>query len=100
MITFHPQLYLSRFQYKEATVDTALLHGSILEDHLNHSEDIKCSIKLILIWDMGDSYGLTIFRRYFIDCVNCDISVKGVKNINMVIGIGNILHKLINSNGK
>ena len=49
---------------------------------------------------MGTLYGLTPFRRNFIDYVKCDVPVKDVTNINRSIGIGNTPHKLINSNGK
>ena len=77
-----------------------LLCGSILENQLHHSGDRKYPRKLILIWYMGNSYGLMPFRRNFVDWVKCDIPVKNVNKINRVIGSGANLHKFINSNVK
>ena len=77
-----------------------LLRGSILENHLHHSEERKDLRKLILIWDTGASYGLTPFRSDFIDHVRSDIPIKDMTKINRVIGIGKNLHKLINLKGK
>ena len=78
----------------------ALLHGSILENILHRSGEIKDPRKLIFIWYVGASYGLTPFRINFIDYVKCDIMVKYVTRINRVMGIGTALHKYINSDGK
>ena len=55
---------------------------------------------MILIWDKGESFGLTPFRSDFIDYVEADISVKDVTKINHVIGIGTTLHKFKNYKGK
>ena len=85
---------------KLVLIRSALLCGSILEYHLHHSVEIKYPRKLILIWDTGASYGLTLFRSDFFDYVKFDISVKDVTKINRAIGIGTTLHKFINSNGK
>ncbi len=51
----------------------------------------QCS--LILIWDTGASYGLTLFCSDFIDYAECDIPVWDVTKVNKVVGIGTTLHK-------
>ena len=81
-------------------IQSELLGGSILENCLHHSGDIKYPRKLILIWDMGASYGLTPFRRDFIGNLKCNIPVKDLTGINRYIGIGATLYKFINSNVK
>ncbi len=55
---------------------------------------------LILIWDTGASYGLTLFHSDFIDYVECNIPVQDVTKVNKVIGIGTTLHKSTNTDGK
>ncbi len=55
---------------------------------------------LILTWDMGASYTLTLFCSDFINCVECDIPVLDVTKVNKVIGIGTTLHKFTNTDGK
>ncbi len=54
---------------------------------------------LILIWDTGASYGLTLFRSDFIDYVKCAIPVRDVTKVNTVVGIGTTLHKFTDING-
>jgi hypothetical protein len=55
---------------------------------------------LILIWDTGASYGLTLFCSDFIDYVECDIPVRDVTKVNKVIKIGVTLHKFTRTDGK
>ena len=55
---------------------------------------------MILIWDTGASFGLTLFRSDFIEYVEADISVKDITKINHMIGIGTTLHKFKNYKGK
>jgi hypothetical protein len=55
---------------------------------------------LIIIWDKGASYGLTLFCSDFINYVECDIPVRDVTNINKVIRIGTTLHKFNDTDGK
>ena len=55
---------------------------------------------LILIWDMGASYGLSPFCSDFINYVECDIPGWDVTKVNRVIGIGTTLHKFTDSDGK
>jgi hypothetical protein len=47
---------------------------------------------LMLIWDMGASFGLTPFRSDFIAYVACTIPVRDVTRVNNIIGIGTTLH--------
>jgi hypothetical protein len=54
---------------------------------------------LILIWDMGASYGLTPFWSDFIDYVKCEIPVRDVTKVNTVVGIGTTLPKFTDING-
>ena len=72
---------------------SALLCGSILENRLYHSGQIKNPRKLVLIWYVGDSCWLMPFRSNSVDYVKYDIPVKDITKINRVIGIGTILHK-------
>ena len=74
----------------------ALLRGSILENSLHQSGEIKDPMKLILIWYTRASYGLTPFISDLTDYVKCNIQVKYVTNINRIIGIGITLQKCIN----
>ena len=53
---------------------------------------------MMLVWDMGDTYGLTPFSSEFINDVSFDILGKDVNKVNMVIGIGTTLNKFIESN--
>ena len=55
---------------------------------------------MMLVWDTGVSYGLTLFRSDLIDYVECDIPVRNVTKVNKVIGIGTTLHKFIERNGQ
>ena len=55
---------------------------------------------LIMIWDTGASFGITLFMSDFIDYVEAEISVKDVTKFNKVIGIGTTLHKFWNDKGK
>jgi hypothetical protein len=50
---------------------------------------------LILIWDTGASAGLRPFWSDFIDYVKCEIDVRDVTKVNMVVGIGTLLHKFV-----
>ncbi len=50
--------------------------------------------QLILIWDMGTSFGFTPFRSDFIDYVACTIPVRDITKVNNMIGIWTRLHKL------
>ena len=74
----------------------ALLRGSILENSLHQSGEIKDPMKLILIWYTRASYGLTPFISNFIDYVKCDILVKDGTNIHRVIGIITNFYKFMN----
>ena len=55
---------------------------------------------MILVWDTGASYGLTPFRRDFINDVKCDLPAKDMPKMNRVIGIVTNIHKFIDSNGQ
>ena len=60
----------------------------------------KYLIAMILVWDTGASYGLTRFRRDFINDVKCDLPAKDMPKMNRVIGIVTNIHKFIDSNGQ
>ena len=55
---------------------------------------------MMLVWDMGDSYGLTPFKIDLVNYVRCDIPVKYVTKVNKFIGIVTTLHKFIKSDGQ
>ena len=77
-----------------------LLHGQILENRVIQNIYCKDPRKMMLVWNTGDSYGLTPFRSDFIDDVKCYITVKYVTKLNRVIGIGTNLHKFIKITGQ
>ena len=54
---------------------------------------------IMLIWDTGASFGLTLFRSDFIHYVKADIPVKDVTKVNRVISVGATIHKFIDVNG-
>lgn len=41
-----------------------------------------------LVWDTGASFSLTPFQGYFVDYVECSITVRDISCDNTVIGIG------------
>ena len=55
---------------------------------------------MMLVWEIGASYGLTLFRSDFIDYMECNITVKDMTKVNRVIGIVTTLHKVIYINGQ
>ena len=54
----------------------------------------------MLIWDTGASFVLTPFKSNFIDYDKYNITVKDVKKVNTIIGIGIKIHKFVDTNGK
>ena len=86
--------------YKCCLLDTEskFLSSQIFENQVLQNSDRRDPRTMTLVWDTVASYGLTLFRSDFIDYVKCDIVVKDVTNVNRVIGIGNTLHKFIESN--
>ncbi len=69
----------------------AALRGTFENRPAGGADLDPCSV--ILIWDMGASFGLTPFCSDFIDYVECKIPVCDVTKVNKVIGIGTTLHK-------
>ena len=53
-----------------------------------------------LIWDTGASRGLTPFRADFIDYQEVDVIVHDISKANRVIGIGTVMYKFVDTNGK
>ena len=78
----------------------AALSYRSLENRLYNSCQKNYPKTLMLIWDSGASFGITLFRSGFIDYVEADIPVKDVTKINRVIGIGTALHKFQNFQGQ
>ena len=75
-----------------------VLRGQILENRVLQNSNLKASITMILVWETGALYGLTLFSSDFIDYVECDILVKDVAKVNRVIKIGTTLDKFIERN--
>ncbi len=73
--------------------------GGTHENLCPHSCDLLDPKSLILIWDMGASYGLTPFRSDRIDYVKCEIPGRDVTTVNKVVGIGMTLHKFTDIKG-
>ena len=61
----------------------------------NGSHTAKCATfkSCPLVWDTGASFGLTSFRRDFLDYDEYKITVHDIVHTNTVIGIGTMLHK-------
>jgi hypothetical protein len=74
-------------------------YGGPYENRTSCSTGPQDPKSLILIWDTGASYGLTLFRSDFIDYVKCEIPVRDVTKVNTVVGIGTTLHKFTDING-
>ena len=55
---------------------------------------------MVLVWDIGDSYGLTPFRSDFNYYVKFGIHVKDVNKVNRFIVIGTTINGFININGQ
>jgi hypothetical protein len=68
-------------------------YGGTYETQCPHTNDLLDPKSVILIWDMGGSHGLTLFRSDFIDNVKCEIAIRDVTKVNKVVGIGTTLHK-------
>jgi len=75
----------------------AALRGTFENRSVSGGPKDPCT--LILIWNTGASFGLMPFRSDFIDYVECDIPVRDVTKVNRVVGIGNTIHKFMNTNG-
>ena len=78
----------------------AILSDCSLDNRTYNNRERKKSQGSIFFWDTGASFELATFRSDFIDYVEADIPVKDVKNINRVIGIGTMLHRFQNDQGK
>jgi hypothetical protein len=76
----------------------AALWGTFENHPVGGGELNLCS--LILIWDTGASYGLTLFCSDFIDYVDCDILVWNVTKVKKVIRIRTTLHKFTDTDSK
>ena len=74
-------------------------YSGTYENRSSFSTGLQDPKSLILIWDMGASYGLTPFWSDFIDYVKCEIPVRDVTKVNTVVGIGTTLHKFTDING-
>ena len=53
-----------------------------------------------MVWDTGASFGLTPFREDFIDYEPCRIPVMDIKSTNYVIGVGTVLWKVKDTDGR
>ncbi len=69
------------------------------ENWCPHSCDPLDPKSLMLIFHMGASFGLTLFRSDFIDYVKCEIPVRDVTKVNKVVGIGTSLHEFTDIKG-
>jgi hypothetical protein len=105
----HNYLQLPRLLSKFTSIDhemnifsciarVAALQGMFENHPVGGGKLNQCS--LILIWDMGASYRLTLFCSHFIGYVKCDIPVQDVIKVNKVIEIGTTLHKFTDTDGK
>ena len=69
----------------DLTQRSNVLRGQILENRVLQNSNRNDPRMMMLVWDMGDSYGLTLFRSYFIDYVKCDIPVKDVTKVELIV---------------
>ena len=72
----------------------AILSDCYLYKRTYNDRENKNTKDLILVLNIGASFGMIPFWIDFIDYVEADIPAKGVTKINWVIGIGIRLHKL------
>jgi hypothetical protein len=79
-----------------------MMHGSYegtYESQCPHMDDPVGTKTTILIWDTGDSFGLTPFLSDFMDYAKCKISVRDITKVNKVIRIRINLHKFTDVKG-
>ena len=69
----------------ELTQISNLLRGQILENRVLQNSNHKDPRTMVLVWDTGDSHGLTLFSSDFIDYVKCDIPVKDVTKVELIV---------------
>ena len=62
-----------------------ILRGHILDNRVIQNSDCKDLRTMMLVWNTGSSYGLTLFRSDFVDYVDLNILVKDVTKVNRVI---------------
>ena len=53
----------------DLTQRSNVLRGQILENRVLQNSNLKASITMILVWETGALYGLTLFSSDFIDYV-------------------------------
>ena len=92
---------MRKLEFKEhgVNVQSTVGRANLLTSELGSSFMKATFRECPLVWDTGASFGLTPFRGDFIDCVECQIPVKDISRMNMVIGMGTTLHKF-RVNGK
>ncbi len=54
----------------------------------------------LLVYNLGASAGLTLFKADFFDYVKCSIPVQDISKVNEVIGIGTTIHKFVDTEGQ
>ena len=71
---------------------------------LASDEGITCEdltfAQMPMVWDTGASYGLTLFCKDFIDYELCQILVMDIKSTKYVIGVGTVLWKTKDTDGR
>ena len=112
--------FISKFQDSNATELKANTKAFLAKNqHATHENHIKTCIACanvlcgclgyssshdphttVLIWDTSASCVLKSFKSYFIDYVNCDITVEDVTKVITNIGIVTTIHKFVDANGK
>ena len=112
--------FISKFQDSNATELKANTKAFLAKNqHATHENHIKTCIACanvlcgclgyssshdphttVLIWDTSASCVLKSFKSYFIDYVNCDITVEDVTEVITNIGIVTTIHKFVDANGK
>ncbi len=70
-------------------------HFHCILEYTSHSLD-----DTILVYDLGASAGLILFKPGFFNYVKCSIPVCDISKVNEVIGIGTTIHKFVNTKGQ
>ncbi len=53
----------------------------------------------LLVYNLGSSAGLTLFKSDYFDYAKCSIPVQDISKVNEIIGIGTTIHKFVDSKG-
>ena len=87
-----------------STISSAIQHLNLFQSSPNFHCILECTSHTpddtLLVYDLGASAGLTLFKSDFFDYVKCSIPVQDISKVNEVIGIGTTIHKFVDTKGR